>query len=106
MLPLSFIIFGRIWRLWRSGKLSQIHSFQSLLRHIDSHDPDAEIPGRDNTVDPEVWNTATLDSAGKEDESHKLGLRATAKLSLQFCMLWVSIYLMCDTFALKTFMLT
>ncbi|KAB8067795.1 hypothetical protein BDV29DRAFT_80785 [Aspergillus leporis] len=88
MLPLSFIIFGRIWRLWRSGKLSQIHSFQSLLRHIDSHDPDAEIPGRDNTVDPEVWNTATLDSAGKEDESHKLGLRATAKLSLQFCMLW------------------
>ncbi|KAF7590890.1 hypothetical protein BBP40_002251 [Aspergillus hancockii] len=88
MLPLSFIILGRIWRLWRSGKLSQIHSFQSLLRHIDSHDPDAEIPGRDNASDSDTWNTPTLHSAGNRDESHKLGLRATAKLSLQFCMLW------------------
>ncbi|KAE8331651.1 hypothetical protein BDV39DRAFT_168288 [Aspergillus sergii] len=91
MLPLFMIIFGRTWRLWRSGKLSQIHSFQSFLRHIDSHDPDAETTGRDNAyepADPETWNTAMLDSGGKEEESVKLGLRATAKLSLQFCMLW------------------
>ncbi|KAE8372654.1 hypothetical protein BDV26DRAFT_273760 [Aspergillus bertholletiae] len=90
ILPLFTIISGRIWRLWRSGRLSQIDSFQSLLRHIDSHDPDAEITGRDSAYergDPEIWNAATLDSDGKE-ESAKLGLRATAKLSLQFCMLW------------------
>lgn len=91
ILPLFTIIFGRIWRLWRSGKLSQIHSFQSFLRHIDSHVPDAGISGQDNAYqsgDPETWNTATLDAGGKAEEPLKLGLRATAKLSLQFCMLW------------------
>ena len=100
MLPLFTIILGRVWRLWRSGKLSQIHSFQSFLRHIDSHDPDVETTRQDNAyepADPETWNTATLDSGGKEEESVKLGLRATAKLSLQFCMLWVRICPMCKT---------
>ncbi|KAE8353006.1 hypothetical protein BDV28DRAFT_134072 [Aspergillus coremiiformis] len=91
MLPLFAIISGRIWRLWRSGKLSQIHSFQSLLRHLDSHDSDAGTSARDNDHEvgnPETWNTATLNSEAKNEEPLKLGLRATAKLSLQFCMLW------------------
>ncbi|KAE8146830.1 hypothetical protein BDV25DRAFT_161679 [Aspergillus avenaceus] len=89
VLPLFSILAGRVWRLWRSGKLSQVHSFQSLLRHIDSHDPDADNHHSDEAGDPETWNTASLEPVAKEQESSsKLGLRATAKLSLQFCMLW------------------
>lgn len=99
ILPLFTIILGRVWRLWRSGKTSRIHSFQSLLRHLDSHDPDSETQsilhhdtGRDSEdaiSDPEGWNAARLAPEGKYQESSKLGLRATAKLSFEFCMLWV-----------------
>ncbi|KAI9045176.1 DMT family transporter [Aspergillus affinis] len=98
ILPLFTIIFGRVWRLWRSGKISRIRSLRSLLRHLDSHDPEAETQSilhhdahrdsEDAPDDPEAWNAARLAPEGKYHEASKLGLRATAKLSFEFCMLW------------------
>ncbi|PLB47314.1 hypothetical protein P170DRAFT_439003 [Aspergillus steynii IBT 23096] len=98
ILPLFTILLRRVWNLWRSGKTSRINSFRSLLRHLDSHDPDAETQsilhhdtGRDSEdalSDPEAWNAARLVPEGKYQEDSKLGLRATAKLSFEFCMLW------------------
>lgn len=40
--------------------------------------------GRDHEIDSPEYFRSKLD-----DESAKLGLRATAKLSLEFCLLWV-----------------
>lgn len=99
ILPLFTILFGRVWRLWRSGKISRVTSFRSLLRQLDSHDPDAETQGilhheasrnsEDALDDPEAWNEDRPAPEGKYREDSKLGLRATAKLSFEFCMLWV-----------------
>ncbi|THC97955.1 hypothetical protein EYZ11_002592 [Aspergillus tanneri] len=70
----------------------------SLMHHLDSHDPDAESQsilrhsaGRDSDdelEDPEGLNTDSFMPKGRCNESSKLGLRATAKLSFEFCMLW------------------
>lgn len=99
ILPLFTILFSRLWGLWRAGKLSQIKSFRSLLNHLDSPDPKAEE--RRILEDAQVYNGEdTEDELDGDDssyrrlrasnsESSRLGLRATAKLSFEFCMLWV-----------------
>ncbi|KAF7176623.1 hypothetical protein CNMCM7691_003275 [Aspergillus felis] len=84
IIPLFSIILGRLFKLWRQGRLSQIDSIQSLLLHLDSHNSKPEAP--------EVLHPSSADRQQSENEvdgSIKLGLRATAKLSFQFCLLWV-----------------
>ncbi|CEJ58599.1 hypothetical protein PMG11_07251 [Penicillium brasilianum] len=94
-LPLFSTLITRTWGLWRSKKLSQIHSFRSWLRHLDSEDPKYEEQsmlrsesfdddtGRDHEIHRSQYSRSKWD-----DENARLGLRATAKLSLEFCLLW------------------
>lgn len=88
IMPLFFIIARRTWTLWRSRKLSEITSLKSFLKHLDSHDPKAE--------EESILRSGSDEEGGRfpqpsEDASNgKLGLKATAKLSVQFCLLWVS----------------
>jgi solute carrier family 35 protein F5 len=87
MIPLFTILIRRTWGLWRQGKLSQITSLKSLLRHLDSHDPKAEeesILRGDSDEEGARFRRPSQDASNA-----KLGLKATAKLSVQFCMLWV-----------------
>lgn len=87
IMPLFFILGRRTWALWRHRKLSQITSFRSLLRHLDSHDPKAEEESMlHHDSDEEGGRSRSSQNAGQ-----KLGLKATAKLSVQFCLLWVSL---------------
>ncbi|RAH40392.1 DMT family transporter [Aspergillus brunneoviolaceus CBS 621.78] len=81
ILPLASIIAGRVFRLWRAGKLYRIRSVQSLLQHLDAHDGCLEGEGR-----------RILDRAGLS--SARLGLKETAKLSFQFCLLWANYFAM------------
>lgn len=95
VLPLFTILFSRTWTLWRTNSLSQIHSIRSLLRHLDSDDPKAqEQQGslRAGLLDDESQGNeidGVFAGAGVEDPHAKLGLKATARLSLEFCLLWV-----------------
>ncbi|KAJ5832185.1 hypothetical protein N7474_000496 [Penicillium riverlandense] len=97
ILPLFTILFRRLWRLWRSRRLSQITSFQSLLRHLDSHDPKAEeeqailhaAAAEDDFHGHERRESAQYVRSMLKDPNAKLGLKATAKLSFEFCLLWV-----------------
>ncbi|PYI27042.1 hypothetical protein BP00DRAFT_498323 [Aspergillus indologenus CBS 114.80] len=85
ILPLVSILASRVFRLWRAGKLYRIRSVQSLLQHLDAHDGHREgqrILGR------EGGSPGGGGRAGEEGASSRLGLKETAKLSLQFCLLW------------------
>lgn len=70
-----------------------------MLQQLDSHYSDAEserILENDTGSDAEphssgAWNASRTDDAGKGHGNEKLGLKATAKLSFHFCLLWVSI---------------
>ncbi|KAL4866345.1 hypothetical protein BDV12DRAFT_173079 [Aspergillus spectabilis] len=97
ILPLFTIVTSRLWRLFRAGKLYQVQSFENLLQRLDSQYSDAEserILSRDSTSDAETaesgqWTASRVDddtAKGYGDE--KLGLKATAKLSFHFCLLW------------------
>lgn len=98
-LPLVFILLARTWGLWRSNQLSRVKSFRSLLRHLDSSNPKAEEQrgilraGSFDVVDDEGRGNHAIEDlpALAEEGDTKLGIRATARLSLQFCMLWVCI---------------
>ncbi|KAG2416448.1 hypothetical protein HFD88_007663 [Aspergillus terreus] len=101
ILPLFTIVLGRVWRLWRTNKLSHVRSFGDLLRHLDADSSQAETQsilhhgaeGRDSDdgpVDPESWNAARVTAAlDDKTQPSKLGLKATARLSFEFCLLWV-----------------
>ncbi|RHZ70412.1 hypothetical protein CDV55_108328 [Aspergillus turcosus] len=78
IVPLFSIILARLFKLWRQNRLSQIDSVQSMLLHLDSHDSKPQAPFAD-----------IQQSEDEVDGSAKLGLRETAKLSFQFCLLWV-----------------
>ncbi|KAK9642650.1 hypothetical protein HCH54_008082 [Aspergillus fumigatus] len=85
IIPLFSIILGRLFKLWRQGRLSQIDSIQSLLLHLDSHDSKREALDM-----PHPSPFADRQQSENEVDSYgKLGLRATARLSFQFCLLWV-----------------
>lgn len=95
-LPLFSTLISRTWGLWRSKKLSQVHSFRSWLQHLDSDDPKHEEQSilRSGSFDEDTAREHEIGglqySRSKVDDgSAKLGLRATAKLSLEFCLLWV-----------------
>lgn len=76
----------------------------SLLNHLDSSDVKAEERSilvhaisdeRDSSEEEELGNTVESSQQGlyaemADKEPSRLGLRATARLSFQFCILWVS----------------
>ncbi|KAJ6005901.1 hypothetical protein N7451_003845 [Penicillium sp. IBT 35674x] len=93
--PLFGVLLSRTIGLWRANKLGQVDSFWSWLHHMDS----AESVSADETrvlrrvsIDDEARGSGDYDGArylpkgANEDEM--LGLKATAKLSFQFCLLW------------------
>jgi solute carrier family 35 protein F5 len=104
IIPLIPTIAKRFYRLQRAGKLSQITSIRSLLSELDApkkhqeEDPFLKADEEESNDGLGQHSPAEqlLDSqpAGVEatldESSEKLGLKATAKLSLEFCMLWVS----------------
>lgn len=108
ILPLIPIIATRLWRVWRTGKLAHVTSWQTLLTYIDSsHGSKADAQGayRAAPIDDEedivveegegaeASRLGLLESdvhGGELSSAGKLGLKATARLSFQFCMLWVS----------------
>lgn len=109
---LVIVIARRLFRLWRHGKLAQVRSWRTLLLYLDSHGMKdsllfaREIPEEDDyggghgensmqrqrllyndagespDVPPVVADQSGITPGGR------LGLRATARLSVQFCMLW------------------
>lgn len=98
-LPLFSIILRRLWRLWRTHRLVEINSVASLLRHLDEHDSHKIEVEDEQTMlqssgdeDSSTDNGPPLVPVLPESENHaqsKLGLRATARLSIKFCLLWV-----------------
>ncbi|PLN76478.1 hypothetical protein BDW42DRAFT_178621 [Aspergillus taichungensis] len=94
ILPFSVIIVRRLFGLWRAGKLHRINSFSSFLDLIDSQDTSSSgetqsiFSHGDSDRDPEMLDVGMSDPPLKEGESAKLGVRETARLSLQFCILW------------------
>ena len=94
ILPLLGILLFRAWKLWRANKLFQVTSWKNLLQHLDSDNPQAEeqeILYNEIIDNEEGVGDDDTRAATKHPESSKLGLRGTAKLSLQFCILWVNI---------------
>ncbi|KAL5341546.1 hypothetical protein BJX70DRAFT_358229 [Aspergillus crustosus] len=97
ILPLFTIVASRLWGLFRAGKLYQVQSFENLLQQIDSQYSNAES---ERILDPDSVSGAEPDESGPwaASGSHydaakglgdkKLGLKATAKLSFHFCLLW------------------
>ncbi|KAJ5636159.1 uncharacterized protein N7484_009472 [Penicillium longicatenatum] len=93
-MPLFGVLLSRTIGLWRANKLGQVDSFWSWLHHMDSAEPvstDESRVLRRVSIDDEAHGSGDYDGArylpkGANDE--KLGLKATAKLSFQFCLLW------------------
>ena len=104
IIPLIPTIVKRFYRLQRAGKLSQITSLHSLFTELDAprkhqeEDPFLKADEEESNDEFQQHSPAErlLDSqatgpeTSEDESSEKLGLKATAKLSLEFCMLWVS----------------
>ncbi|KAF9894591.1 hypothetical protein FE257_006479 [Aspergillus nanangensis] len=101
ILPLFTIVLNRIWRLRRTNRLRHIRTLKDLLRQLDADDTNPETQSiyrydaeaRRNSEEPgdsEPWDTARVSPALNDKVSSKLGLKATARLSFQFCLLWFS----------------
>ncbi|EEQ32325.1 thiamine-repressible mitochondrial transport protein THI74 [Microsporum canis CBS 113480] len=91
---------SRVHKLWKAGKLRDIRSFQALIREFNnptlgeetrpilSTNQDEETDGRlpqetgDTNAQEQHVTAATSVSNGK------LGFKDTAKLSLEFCIIW------------------
>ncbi|KAK2799744.1 hypothetical protein FQN51_006670 [Onygenales sp. PD_10] len=93
--PLLPIVGRRLFRLWRAGKLSKVTSLRSLVAQLDSREAADEsrpfLAADDEVdVDPESdgRTLAEGNNAGDSSSSERLGFRETAKLSLEFCLLW------------------
>ncbi|CAI7608591.1 unnamed protein product [Penicillium discolor] len=93
MMPLLLIVARRTWGLWRLGKLSQITSVKSFLNHLDSHDPKGEEESMLRSGSDEE-DGGRFPRERQDAPSGKLGLKATAKLSIQFCLLWANYFAM------------
>ncbi|OJJ50955.1 hypothetical protein ASPZODRAFT_126931 [Penicilliopsis zonata CBS 506.65] len=95
--PLFTIILGRLWKSWRLHGLSQMTSWRSLLAQLDdAHDPIRE-DGEEAMLHASSFDDGYRGDAHDEPASiihdkqagqSKLGLKATARLSFEFCMLW------------------
>lgn len=84
---------GRIHRLWKTGKLRDIRSFQALIREFERPKSGEETqpilhPDQDEGLPQETRNTGAQEQ--HEITRTKLGFKETANLSLEFCIIWVS----------------
>ncbi|KAJ5107054.1 hypothetical protein N7456_003729 [Penicillium angulare] len=92
--PLFGVLLSRTFILWRSKKLSHIDSLSSWLKAMDSPDKGTGEESRALrrvSVDESARTSGEFDPAhygSKVEEDEKLGLKATARLSFQFCLLW------------------
>jgi solute carrier family 35 protein F5 len=100
ILPLTPIIVKRLYQLWSAGKLAQVTSIRTLLAQLDVPHSNLEqspfLKADDEESDTEqgdagdgLFISEEDGSAGHRETSGRLGLVATAKLSIEFCMLWV-----------------
>ncbi|QKX58570.1 uncharacterized protein TRUGW13939_05695 [Talaromyces rugulosus] len=115
---LIVVIARRVFGIWSSGNLSRVKSWRSFLIYIDLHgttkegshrgilepeDEDGEEEEEDGLDDAaSIQQRQGLLRGYREDEieegisaisvpsspSEKLGLKATARLAAQFCLLW------------------
>ncbi|KAH8705080.1 hypothetical protein BGW36DRAFT_366771 [Talaromyces proteolyticus] len=113
---LIIVISRRIFRIWRRGKLSHVKSWKSFLVYLDSHGMKETMPGgtfdggvegedeENNDENDELDDRAImqrqrlLDSyqdpedvfptTAKVTPTGRLGLKETARLAAQFCLLW------------------
>lgn len=102
VIPLVPVIGKRFYRLHRAGKLAQITSIRTLWAELDSPGKNQEEDGI-SKADEEESNDEfqqhspaerlldrQAEATTQDQSSEKLGLQATARLSLEFSMLWVS----------------
>lgn len=104
--PLLSILGHRLFRLWRAGKLSKATTFRTLLDQLDSHEAadeslpfltahdDVDVGGDSGRGNRYQGLRADDDGLAEDDDkvdsaSERLGFKATAKLSLEFCLVWV-----------------
>ncbi|KAJ5654004.1 hypothetical protein N7490_001007 [Penicillium lividum] len=94
-MPLFGVLLSRTFGLWRTNKLGQVDSFWSWLRYMDSAETETADEARvlrRVSIDDEARGSGDYDGARYlpkgQGEDEKLGLKATAKLSFQFCLLW------------------
>ncbi|KAJ5218826.1 uncharacterized protein N7498_000925 [Penicillium cinerascens] len=90
-MPLVTILISRTWGLWRTNRISRVNSFRSLLHHLDSDNPkhgEEHDYLRAGSLDYEPGGDDTARDLRPKSDDGKLGLKATAKLSFQFCLLW------------------
>lgn len=108
---LILVIARRAFRLWRRGRLSQVTSWRSFVVYMDTHGrkedtygrgvSSAEIGGSDGEeqatqrqrlldgyYDPDHQQASNTAAAAGTPSTTKLGFYDTARLSVQFCMLW------------------
>ncbi|KAM5467478.1 hypothetical protein MauCBS54593_005448 [Microsporum audouinii] len=91
---------SRVHKLWKAGKLRDIRSFQALVREFNnptlgeetrpilSTNQDEETDGRlpQETGDTNAQEQHVM--AATSVSNGKLGFKDTAKLSLEFCIIW------------------
>ncbi|KAI5298934.1 hypothetical protein KEM55_002763 [Ascosphaera atra] len=101
VLPLFPIIGKEIIYLWRSERLTEGTSLSELLDILDSHlqtsgKQVADVEGQPQMVQSGphtpllARECSSLDLAAPGTNAEKLGLKATAKIAFEFCILWFS----------------
>ncbi|KAG5209834.1 EamA domain-containing protein [Trichophyton interdigitale] len=88
---------GRIHRLWKTGKLRDIRSFQALIREFERPASGEETQpilrsDQDEGLPRESWDTGAQEQHAATRT--KLGFKETAKLSLEFCIIWANYFAM------------
>ncbi|KAI5310212.1 hypothetical protein KEM55_000507 [Ascosphaera atra] len=101
VLPLFPIIGKEIIYLWRSERLKEVTSLSELLDILDSHLQTSGKQVADVESQPQMKQAgphtpllarecSSLDLAAPGMNAEKLGLKATAKIAFEFCILWFS----------------
>ncbi|EFE42099.1 hypothetical protein TRV_03178 [Trichophyton verrucosum HKI 0517] len=88
---------GRIHRLWKTGKLRDIRSFQALIREFERPASGEETQPILRSDKDEGLPQETRDAGVQEQHATtgtKLGFKETAKLSLEFCIIWANYFAM------------
>ncbi|OJD19135.1 hypothetical protein AJ78_00921 [Emergomyces pasteurianus Ep9510] len=109
LFPLLSILGHRLFHLWRAGKLSKATTFGALLDQLDSHEAadesrpfltaDDDVSAGGDSRRGQRYQQLRTDDEGLGDDndnvdssSERLGFKATAKLSLEFCLVWANYF--------------
>lgn len=91
MLPLFPVLARRAYLQWRAGRLPSLESLWASITRADLHTISDEASAflKPDDEDPTDAHTPTSTSPNTSRPLHTtLSVRATAKLSLEFCILW------------------